>query len=364
MQLKEVQSTKDWKQFFKVPEHIYRDDEDYIPHIRQDIRKIFSVKNPEAEKGKYKLWFLLKGKIAIGRIAAFYGHSHHAGIGFFECINEIEAANLLFEAAENFLKSHGNSYVEAPVNYGERDRYWGLLIKMQSRPSYQENYNPPYYKHLFENRGYHETMLQSTQEINPDTFNLNLLSKLEDRWITRPGFKIERINKKHLPGFAVDFAEIYNDGWQHHEHFEMLNTQDVLELMKMMRPVMREDLIWFTYLDEEPVGFYASLPDVNQIFCKLNGNMNWFGKLKFLWFRNRIHVDRIRGIAFGVKHRFQGTAIFAPMIMQIYRIILNDPFLKSAELSWVGDFNPKMLALIKQLGARETKVHATYGKKL
>jgi hypothetical protein len=38
----------------------------------------------------------------------------------------------------------------------------------------------------------------------------------------------------------------------------------------------------------------------------------------------------------------------------------NHPKLTTAELAWIGDFNPKMHSLLHSLGAKTTKIHYTY----
>ena len=48
----------------------------------------------------------------------------------------------------------GMEAMDGPINFGERDRWWGLITEGFTPPLYCMNYNPPYYIALFENYGF------------------------------------------------------------------------------------------------------------------------------------------------------------------------------------------------------------------
>ena len=123
---------------------------------------------------------------------------------------------------------------------------------------------------------------------------------------------------------------------------------------------MDEKLIWFAYFEEEPIAFIVCLPDANQILRHVNGKMNLFGKLKFLWYRYTGTVDRIRIIIMGAKKRFQNHGLESAFISCLQKEVIPRNTIKDVELAWVGDFNPKMMALHKATGAKLEKVHRTY----
>ncbi|MDP4588198.1 MAG: hypothetical protein NWS86_08455, partial [Flavobacteriales bacterium] len=77
------------------------------------------------------------------------------GMGFFDCIDNQEAANLLFETCKKWLNEQGAEAMDGPINFGEKDRFWGLLVEnFTDLSSYALNYNPDYYVRLFENYGF------------------------------------------------------------------------------------------------------------------------------------------------------------------------------------------------------------------
>jgi GNAT superfamily N-acetyltransferase len=364
MKLIEVNSDRTIRRFHQVPFHIYREDPHWIPHLEHDIEAIFTPgKNPDCHSDNHQRWVVERNGEAIGRVAAFFKKgASEGGIGFFESIPEYPVAQLLLDTATAWLKEKGFEKAQAPVNFGERDKYWGLLVTKGKEPSYQENYNPFYYKDYLETYGFVKVIEQTTSETDPVKFNYEKFSSMARRVTENPEFEIRHFEKSKMDQYAADFVSIYNEAWEQHEHFQPLTVKKIKKMFKSMKPILREDLIWFTYANQKPVAFYVSIIDVNQWFKKVNGKLNWWGKLKFLWAKWTVPITRIRGIVFGVVPDYQGRGLYSGMIMKIFEVFQTDPHLKSTELAWIGDFNPRMHALFESLGANPTKIHYTYEK--
>ena len=361
MQLIEVKSDRLFKAFLGVPKHIYANDPEYIPHILQEITKILWEKPKPGDVG---LWLVQDAGRYVGRIAAFINPGNKGGLGFFECIDDPTVARLLLDTGESWLRNESISLVEAPVNYGERDKFWGLLVKGFKNPSYQEPYNPPYYRTFFEDNNYHASIVQSTQEVTPALFNVEKIGPLADEVHNNPDLELRHIEKDNIGKYAADFVTVYNKAWMQHDHFIPLTVEKVGRMMRAMKPVLREDLVWFTYAKGEPVAFYVSIIEINEIFRYLNGNLNWWGKLKFLYYKKVKPITRIRGLVFGVVPEYQGMGITSGMMMKVFNVFKKDPHLKTSELAWIGDFNPRMMKFLEAIGARETKQHITFEKKI
>jgi hypothetical protein len=366
MTLIEVETSSDIKKFLAFPRILYKNDKDFVSHLDSDIEKVFNPnENSLLKDGKAKRWLLYEGNKLVGKTAAFYHQEKNLyGIGFFDCIDSQEAANMLFNIATSWLKNAGASRVEAPINFGERDKYWGLLVEGFERPSYQENYNFPYYQNLFENYGFEKFLEQTTSEVNFNEFDPKRFKSHAEKLLSDADFSITHFKFSEFDKYINAFVEVYNKAWKQHEHYVPLDYGRVKKLFMSMKPILREDLMWFTFYKDSPVAFYISVIDVNQIFKHLNGRMNWLGKLKFLFYRHSVNIDRIRGIVFGVVPEFQNKGLYSGMLMKMYEVGRADKYLQSSELAWIGDFNPKMHALFRRVNARKTKLHYTYEKQL
>lgn len=364
MKILEVLHDEDKRNFNAFPRTLYKDDPEFISHLDQDIDQVFDDALRKKGEQDFKRWLLMDGGQVIGKIAAFYSKPLKiAGVGFFDCIDDVHAASELFKPAEEWLKEQGYDQIQGPINFGERDKYWGLLVEGYTNPSYQENYNFPYYKRLFELNGYTKDFEQTTSEAWPSNVTSKKLIHFDEIGIP-PEYQFRHIDKNDLMKYARDFAKVYNSAWRERDFYAPVSEEKISKMMKSMRPILREDLIWFAYYKEEPVAFFVNVIDVNQIFKKLNGRFDWWGKIKFLWYKSSVKVDRIRGIVFGIAPQHRGKGIYMGMISKVYQVLTSDPYLKSAELSWIGDFNPKMHALFNKVGAVKTKTHYTFKKHL
>lgn len=369
MQIIEVKDKTTIRRFLNLPRLFYKNDPYYIPPLEKDILAVFDpALNSFFKHGSCQRWILEDASgHTIGRIAAFINEEKAykneqptGGVGFFECIRDQAAANLLFDTAREWLSQRGMQAMDGPVNFGENDKYWGLLVEGFKPPSLGMNYNPPYYQELFENYGFKKLYDQFTNFLDATVPMPERFTKIADWVMQKPGYSFRHFTKKHKDQFIYDFKEIYNDAWQHFENFTPIDEDTIRESFRQMQPIMDEKIIWFAYYKEEPVAFVVCLPDVNQLLKHVNGKMNLWGKLKFLWYRRTLAVDRLRIIVMGCKQNFQNHGIESALIRCLQNEVLPRHTIKGVELAWVGDFNQKMIALHEATGAQRDKVHRTY----
>ncbi len=369
MQVLKVENSGLKRDFLKVVEKIYAGDEHYVRPLDVDIENIFDPKENVFFSHGSAVRFVLKDdeNETIGRIAAFinekkaYGFDQPTGgLGFFECINNKEAAFLLFDTAIGWLKDKGMEAVDGPVNFGENDSFWGCLVEGFSDPTYGMQYNPDYYKEFFESYGFETYFEQVTNKLDVKKPFPERFWKIAE-WIgEKPDFHFKHFRWKQKDQFIKDFVEIYNDAWQFHENFTKLTPKDIEPTFYKAKPIAVEEFLWFAYYKEEPIGFILLYPDVNQIFKKFNGRLNLINKLRFLWHTRKNRITRLRVVILGVKTKFQKSGVESGMFYHLKNPIYKRPWIDELELSWVGDFNPKMRTLQDSMGAEFSKKHITY----
>lgn len=367
MKIQEVNTTQQEELFLELPLFIYKDNSHWIRPLNKDITKVF---NPNENKlfqrgGTAIRWNLFDDTNQhIGRIAAFInpkyeGRAAVGGIGFFECINNQKAANLLFDTAKKWLINHGMETMDGPINFGERDQWWGLLIEGFHAPLYGMNYNPQYYQQLFENYGF-------KTYFNQECFSLSAAAELQPKFKDRhdaiskiPGFKAEHLKKNNLERYIKAFHEVYNKAWASHGGGKEIGYKQAEILFKKMKPVIDEKLVWFVFKDEQPIAFWLNLPDLNQYFRHLNGKFGLIEKLKFLYYKTFAKSTKAVGIAFGVIPEYQGKGIDNYMIIAGKSVFSQTDY-TDYEMQWIGDFNPKMINIAKNLGATVSRRLRTY----
>ncbi len=361
MQIHLINDVLGEKLFLKVPLQIYTHDTNWIQPLDKDIREVFDEKKNKAFRfGKIQRWILKdnQGNL-IGRIAAFINKKYKnkddqvtaGGIGFFECINNQEAANMLFDTAKNWLIENKMEAMDGPINFGERDRWWGLVTEGFHSPLYCMNYNLPYYKELFENYGFQTFYNQICIGMDPKKPLQQKIWDRHDLFANDPDFSATHINKNNLQKYAADFTEVYNKAWAGHGGMKELSKEQVIILFKKMKPVMDEKVIWFAYHKETPIAIFINLPDLNQWFKKLHGKFDLFHKLYFLWLKKFKPNHKFTGLAFGIVPAFHGKGVDAYIIGEAAKVIQSNkvPY-TTYEMQWIGDFNPKMLNIAHNLG--------------
>jgi len=368
MQLQEVTDRTHARQFTELPRFLYKDDPGWVCPLNEEIDAIFDPqRNPFFHHGRCIRWILRDKDRTIGRIAAFinfekaHGHPQPTGgMGFFESIHDPDAARILLDAARDWLQSQGMQAMDGPINFGENDKYWGLLIEGFSAPTLGMNYNPPWYRELLESYGFQKLYDQYTNVLDATRPLPERFTRISDWLMKKPGYTFQHFSIRRKEKYFSDFFEIYNDAWSGFENFTPIGLDTIRESFRQMRPVMDEKIIWFAYYQDQPIAFVLCLPDVNQWLRHVNGKLNLVGKLKFLWHKHTGTVDRLRITIMGCKTKFQHHGIESALIRCLQKEVLPRGSIKSVELAWVGDFNKKMLALHEATGATRDKVHRTY----
>lgn len=358
------------KQFHRVAKIIYANDDNYIPHLIQDIDKIFDpAKNKLFVKGKAIRWiFYNDSGNLVGRVAAFVNpktayseNQPTGGVGFFESVNDKDVAHFIFDTAKKWLADEGMEAMDGPINFGERNQFWGCLTVNFTDPgSYGMNYNPPYYQELFESYGfqtyfnqylYRRPVVMPVQEV--------FIRKVE-RLKQTSNITVSHVKNKSLEELAQDFRMVYNEAWGGHDHFKPMPLETAQKIINALKSIIDKRIVIFAYHENKPIGFFINIPELNEIFKYVNGNLNLIGKLKFLYHKLIGTPTTMVGIVFGVAREWHGKGIEGAMIHFAGEYINKYTRYKEIIMTWVGDFNPKMLKVCENLGATRFREMKTY----
>lgn len=374
MKITEVTTPKHISEFLLLPARLYKSEPRWIRPLDKDVESVFDKeKNKTFRHGKCVRWILANDDgETIGRVAAFINEKTVSkgndqptgGMGFFECAQDQSAAFMLFDQCKSWLQSHGMEAMDGPINFGNRDRWWGLLIEgFEHEPNYQCNYNFPYYREFFEAYGFQVYFYQLTfartveGPISPRLHEKALLTAKD------PDYEFRHIRKDEISRLPEYILQVYNKAWANRSNIPELTLAQAKLIVKQMKPIMDIHLIYFGFYKGEPVSFFISLPEINQIFKYVNGKLDLIGKIKFLWHTFRKTNRKAFGILFGVVPEHQGKGLDGAMILKA-KHILQDVYGRydAYEMNWIGDFNPRMINVVKQVGAEVSKQHATYRK--
>lgn len=370
MQIIRVTDRKTKKKFLEAAKIIYKNDPVWVCPFDNEIEAIFDPqKNPYFKHGEVERWILLdENSNLTGRVAAFidknlaWSHDQPTGgMGFFESINDKHSAFLLFDTARDWLKTRGMEAMDGPINFGETDKYWGLLVGGFTHPSFEVPYNHPYYQDLFESYGF-----QTYYKM--EGFHLDVSKPLSDRfrniaeWVSKKsGYEFRHFTWKDQEKFTRDFAMVFNEAWaSFKKQFEPLEAEYINGVIRKAKAIIDEEFIWIAYFEGKPIAIYLMFPDLNQILKHLNGRLNLFSMIKFLYLKKRNTMTRAKGLLMGVIPKYQGLGIESAFILKIRKVIEKKPHYSEVEFSWVADYNPKMRKIFISVGSLPVKNYITY----
>lgn len=369
MNIIEVNSKKDKKDFIQIACSIYKNEKNWIRPLDKDINSVFDPKTNKAfRKGDLKRWILKNNNETIGRIAAFYSSKNDkeklrvGGCGFFECIDDEEAAKMLFDTAKNWLEKNGYNSMDGPINFGERDKWWGCLVEgFDIDPNYLQNYGKAYYQKLFENYGFQLLFRQLTFLKKVRTPLSEKLSLKAERALRDPNYNFKTLEKRNIQKYIRDFTKIYNDAWSKYPGVSKLELSQAKLLFAQLKPILDEKILWFAYHNNDPVGFFISIPEMNQIFKHVNGKLDLFGKLKtFYHLKIKNSCKKMVGLVFGIVPKHQGKGVDGALIMASRETIQEKLAYEDLELNWIPDFNKSMIRVAEQVQVKLGKIHHTY----
>jgi GNAT superfamily N-acetyltransferase len=357
-----VSTSSSLREFVELPFRLYRDDSDWVPPLRSDVKWMLDEKkNPFWKHAKRRLFLAKRDGRVAGRIAAIADESHNrvhadrtAFFGFFECENDPEVATALLNAAERAAKEMvpGCDRLRGPANPSLNDEV-GALVPSESDPGppfLMMTYNPAYYLDLFGAAGFVK-----------EKDLVAILAPVDDRSFKRLGRLAEGVRRREkslvvrqirMDRFAQELAlvkTIYNGAWEKNWGFVPMTSEEIDAMAKKLKPIIYPPYVLFAELDGKPAAFHLALPDFNQVLIKMGGSLFPFGWLKFLTERKKI--DRCRSMALGVLPEFRKRGLDAVLYYEAMKEGVRIGH-KWAEFSWMLEDNLDILKPLEVFGGR------------
>lgn len=368
----EIITSEDVKEFLLLPVRLYKKSKNWVRPLDENVEKVFDRSINHLFENGESIRYLLKDKddLAVGRIAAFIDYStcnstgiKVGGIGFFECEENYEIAEILFDAAKQWLKDRNMEAIDGPINFGPRNENWGLLIDGDYVPNYGMPYNHFYYRTYFEQYGFKKYFKQYTYRTFFLESNLNkLIVWKAERLLKNPAYKVKMYSEIPKGNVIDDFITIYNKAWVGDiPGIEAIDKRDGEMLYSQLKEIIDPELMYFSYYNETPIGFFIMIPDFNNIIKKMDGKGTFVSKIKYNIYKKLYPTRKALGQIFGVIPEFQSRGVDAAMIYSFCKKGLNKKFqYKELEMNWIGDFNPRMMHMMEYIGAERYKTHITY----
>jgi len=364
-----VNSKKDLATFIDFPHDLYKNDPNYVPELFIAQRDLLT-KHPFHKHNKLQAFLAYEDDKVIGRIAAILNNAHNEfnkvndGFwGFFDCINDQETADLLFNTAAVWLKGQGvDQKLIGPVNFSTTEAC-GLLIKgFDSPPMLMMTYNAPYYEVLVEKAGFAKQVDLIAWHWDGEAYDdksVRLLDALQER-LKRNNIIIRPVNLNKFKEEAAKLREVYNSAWDKNSGFVPLTDEEFEYLAKDLKLILDPKFALVAEQEGKIVGFGLALPNYNEIFKTIKrGRLLPTGIFKLLL--NKSKIQSIRIYALGIVEGYRKMGIEACLYGSIIKEYKRRGF-KHAEAGWTLENNTMINEAIKAIKGDPYKTYRLYEK--
>ncbi len=214
IEIKEVKTAKQQKEFLTFPLKMYRGNPCFVPPLYGDEKKIFRSDYLYYDTCEAVYYNAYRDGKPVGRISAILQKASNEKTGEkrirftrFDSRNDREAAKALFDAIEDWALSKGMDTVCGPLGFSDLERE-GLLVEgFDQLSTFEEQYNADYYGDLIEYCGYSKEVDWTESKIMPPDEDDGTLEKMAD-------FLMKRYNLHYGPAKNKrDFIKRYADAF-------------------------------------------------------------------------------------------------------------------------------------------------------
>lgn len=370
VEIKTVNSYKDFKKFFDLPLKVYKDDDAWVPPLWEEYKSFFLKKNPFWKHAKTRLFLAYRDDEVVGRIAAIIDglfikkKDEKIGyFGFYESIDDYAVSESLFDAAKKYLISQKMVKMRGPID-GRIDVRCGLLLKgYGEQPFIFASYNPKFYVDFVEKYGMEKCRDQLVYYLDLSGEIPEYLRDAAEK-VKKIGVKIRGFNRLNAGSELDWWIPMMMKTFSFHWGYVDVPEEEVRNRfgIKEMRWIADPDLFLVAESpDGEPIAFKWSTPDYNQVFKKMNGRIGLLGYLKFFYYIRKVNRGRFNFV--GIKKEWRGKSIGSAMN---YWTMLNmkKKNYVGAECGWIDEKNIGSQKTIEKTGAKLYKKYRVYEIKI
>lgn len=361
----------DQKQFVNLAWELYRDDSNWVPPLIQAQRELVGfAKHPFWNRNIGENFLVAKDGKTVGRVCALVNVAHNERfnetrgfLGFFECIDDSEAANALLSEACLYLAGKGMTDVRGPTNPGLNYEVGLLVDGFDSPPTFMMTYNPQFYERLFCDFGF-----EKCQDLFAFSGHISMIATVDPKLAFVIGEVKKRFNVEVRPFNTKKFSEevnlfldIYNKSLVDTWGFVPLSDEEVAHQAKGLKHLLLPELTSIIEVDGKPIGAGLGLLDYNPVIKKINGKLFPFGFLRLLSSKRKI--DRVRLMSTNVLPEYQkwgfGLLALERMLPDIFKLGI-----QHGEFSWVLESNHLSRASLERGGLDRSKTYRLYDRSL
>jgi GNAT superfamily N-acetyltransferase len=375
-----AQTDREILEFIQFPWKVYKNDPHWVPPLISERRSFLDrSKNPFFQHAEAEYFLARRDGQVVGTIGAFTNHRYNefqkvntGFFGFFEVLEDPEAARALLRTAEAWARQAGHKTILGPAQFSTNDEVGLLVDGFDDPPRILMTYNPRRYVDYLETAGYKKAMDLWAYETLMSRFKGEgglppKLLRVAEKVRQRGKLHVRRLNMKEFDQEVERVKKVYNRSWERNWGFVPMTDPEFEHMGKQLKSIIDPELVVIVEADGETVGFGLTLPDLSEplrLAYPRPGTPEALTMLKLLWhWKARRRVKWIRVFALGVLPEYRGQGVDALMYVETTRSALQRGYQK-AEMSWILENNMMMNRGIRFLGGEVYKTYRLYEKRV
>ena len=369
----DLSSKKQIKDFVQFQYELYKGVPQFCPPFRNDVELMLNKqKHPFFEKSEGDFFVAKINEKIVGRIAVLVNHPfneyHKTKKGqfyLFECVNDQDVANALFEAAYTWCKERGLNELVGPKGLSAFDGYGILVDGFEHRQMMiMMNYNFNYYPILLETAGFEKEVDFVSCYVKADEFKIPEKVKEVSRRVQERGkFKVLTFRNKRqmIKDWADKIGKAYNDTFVNNWEYYPLSDGEIKLLVDNLMIMADPKLFKIITYEEKLVGFLLAFPDISASLQRHNGKLTPLSIIDMLLDLKKTKWVAINGA--GVLPEYHGRGGMALLYDEMEKTIRNYGFVHG-EMTQVAESAVQMRRDLLNLGGQPYKNHRVYRKSL
>ena len=371
----DTSSKAEVRRFVRIPYRLYEGHPQWVPPLFMDAEMYLNrKKHPFYEYSDVDFFVAVRDGREVGRIAALenkrfneYRGKREAQFYFFECEDDQEAANILFETVFEWARTRGLDRIVGPKGMGPLDGYGMLVEGFEHRQMMtMMNYNYSYYPRLVEALGFEKEVDFISCYARAEQFALpDRIHHIADRVQQRGTLAVKRFkSKKELRSWATRIGVAYNRAFVNNWEYYPLSDGEIKFVVDTIILVADHRLIKIITHGDEVVGFLFGFPDVSAALQRAKGRLLPFGIIDLLLEMRR--TDWISANGVGILPEFQGRGGNALLYSEMEKTVRQTPgyHFKHVDMTQVAETAVEMRQDLINLGGKPYKNHRVFHREI
>ncbi|MCA9603846.1 MAG: hypothetical protein KC417_17565 [Myxococcales bacterium] len=370
LEIRELRPGNDVRTFLDAARVVYRNDPAWVPPLDMDMKdRLNPKKNPFFEHGEVGLFTAWRDGRLVGRCSTSIDHEHlriHKDdtgfFGFFDTLDDPEAAKALMDSARQWTKARGLKRIRGPISLNSNEEIGTLIEGFEHPPVLMMPHARPYQAELIAQTG-----VEKVKDLYAWRFEVGTLNaRVERAWKQvqeMPEVRLRSVNKKNMEQELRTIMEIFNEAWKDNWGFVPATPSEMKKAAADMKLIIDEDMAFIAEIDGRAVGMCICLPNLNEAIRDIDGKLFPTGLAKMLWRTKVAGLKSARLMLLGIRSELRGVKKYGALSTAIYVEIAKRGAAKGyqwGELSWTLEDNHPVNLGIKAMGAKIYKKYRVF----